>query len=302
MFAREYEYVVPSTLSPDDFAARVYTHLIAGDGSGPAFPKELYPDAWCWTKDLSPDEQPMEVPFIPKGSWIAARLSYFAGTEDKLKEHLTSQRRFVDRHLEFQLSLDVRDGTNAIGVIGVHFNLDEIRLEGRLSTPEHAKAVPDDIRSVLFDNALDDVAECSLALEEHKLGWNGETFIGAGLRPSRFALIREDEKVYEDLARRSVEFPKSDDTLANQPEVLERIGEYLAVESADCEFIEANLKYIRSAIIEDTHYWIWEYYESDNNKCYVTVSMSPTQNILGMRDAWEFSPEQYIYGDYHGIL
>jgi hypothetical protein len=34
----------------------------------------------------------------------------------------------------------------------------------------------------------------------------------------------------------------------------------------------------------------------------VTLSDGPKGTVLGMREAWKFTPEQYIYGDYHDLL
>jgi hypothetical protein len=302
LFEGDYRFEWPSTLDASAFPSSVYSTLVAGDGSGPPYPRELYPDAYVFTKDLAPDAQPMKVHFVPKGSWLVARLAFLAKDAKLLAEALVPTRDTIGNPV-FSLALDVCDVATgkSVGRVSIIFSFDEIRVEGRAEKRLDRKIVHD-LGSILFAGGLRDVAVCKYALEGKDLGWNGKKFLGEGMRKSRFALIREDDKAYEKLAKRRVKLPTGDDSAASDPKVLAWIADYLALETADGEYIEGNLQYIRSATIDDAHYSIWEYHESDGTKCFVTLSDGPNGAVLGMRDAWKFTPEQYIYGDFHELL
>jgi hypothetical protein len=276
--------------------------LVAGDGSAPTYPRELAPDAWVFTKDLAEDAQRMKVHFVPKGSWLVARLAFLAKDSNALVEALVSTRDIINTAV-FSLALDVREVATgkSVGCVSIIFSFDEIRVEGR-SQRGLDRPIVNDLQNILFAGGLQDVAVCSYSLDGKNLGWNGKKFLGEGMRKSRFALIREDDKAYGKLAKRRVKLSAGDASAAHDPNVLAWIGDYLKLETADCEFLEGNLRYLRSARIEEAHYSIWEYHESDGTKCYVTLCIGPKGSVLGMREAWKFTPEQYIYGDYHELL
>ena len=110
----------------------------------------------------------------------------------------------------------------------------------------------------------------------------------------------------ENLAKISVEFPHLDpNTPRHCPVPMDHIQDYLKLEDADRGSVETReLRFIRTALVERTQYWIWDYRESDGAHCYVTVSQSPEgHTCLGTRGDWlGLTPEQFILGDYHQVI
>lgn len=110
----------------------------------------------------------------------------------------------------------------------------------------------------------------------------------------------------EELAKIKVEFPYlSDNSAKSCPESMKEILDYLHMESPDEDDIEASdLKFIRTAKVENHEYWIWKFYEADGEECYVTVSKRPDDGTtIGYDDNFlNLTPEQYILGDYHGVF
>ena len=83
---------------------------------------------------------------------------------------------------------------------------------------------------------------------------------------------------------------------------MDDIQDYLRLEDADADSVEwRELNFIRTALVADTRYWIWDYRESDGAHCYVTVSCnSEGQLCVGMDGNWHgLTPEQFILGDFH---
>ncbi|MGA7711909.1 MAG: hypothetical protein WCA81_08415 [Rhizomicrobium sp.] len=114
-----------------------------------------------------------------------------------------------------------------------------------------------------------------------------------------------DPATNEELATLQVDFPRLfPDTPEGCPRKMDDIQEYLILEDADTDAVEhRDLKFIRTAMVENTKYWIWEYRESDGAQCYVTVSQNAERSMLAMDGNWDgLTPEQYILGDYRHMF
>jgi hypothetical protein len=84
------------------------------------------------------------------------------------------------------------------------------------------------------------------------------------------------------------------------PAEMSEILEYLEIEMAEeCE--ADDLEFIRTARLEDKVYWIWRTEDEAGEEVYVSVSRSDAGQVtLGSYDNDEgFTPEQYIFGEYH---
>ena len=66
---------------------------------------------------------------------------------------------------------------------------------------------------------------------------------------------------------------------------------------------DGNLTFLRTAQVEDTVYWIWEFI-SDGDKSFATATQDKEGNgCLGCdTDYYGLTPEQYILGDYHNCF
>ena len=113
-----------------------------------------------------------------------------------------------------------------------------------------------------------------------------------------------------DLAQVEVSFPRlRRDTAESCPVPPKDVLEYLHLESADFDKIKwSDLRFLRTAKVAKRRYWIWEFYESDGDHCYVTVWTTLWSGLLGGGcigyDAnWHtLTPEQFILGDYHDVF
>ncbi len=105
----------------------------------------------------------------------------------------------------------------------------------------------------------------------------------------------------EDLATIEIDFDHvSFDRVSEPNEIEPYLLEYLDREG----FTPDNgLKFLRTAQVEETVYWIWEF-TTDGEKSYATA----TQNKDGSTsvgcdtDYYSLTPEQYILGDYHNCF
>ena len=110
-----------------------------------------------------------------------------------------------------------------------------------------------------------------------------------------------------DLATVVVSFPRlADDSAAGCPVLMSDLLEYLAMEVPDGESLSADdLKFIRTADVEGTSYWIWRFREPDGNNAYATVSVrrGGSQPTIGYdADYYGLTPEQFILGNYHEVF
>ena len=262
------------------------------------FPRTLCPDSWRWYSTRPDDPKPKQVVHIPLGSWLLARLTFLLG-EQNASDYIR-----IDED-EYRMDLDVvSDSSEQMGCITVFSDLNQIRTVGQT----HLASQPDTVISALCDALCcrpDDLAVCRLEIADGVVGWDGCSFYGAHVRPSRFATFaqRDVHQQIEDLSTRSVTFPRMDDeSFAESKETVHSIIQYLRTEGDGDSLDAEDLHFLRSARVEASAYWIWKYLERDGTVCYVTISDGPNGICLGTSDSYGLSPEQYIYGDHKGWL
>jgi hypothetical protein len=89
------------------------------------------------------------------------------------------------------------------------------------------------------------------------------------------------------------------------PRTREEILEYLNVEApggteAGSENVVAfELNFIRTALVNDSKYWIWGFKGDDDLDCYVAVQETKQESILGFEETFGLTPEQWIVMDYY---
>ncbi len=114
-------------------------------------------------------------------------------------------------------------------------------------------------------------------------------------------------KAWKGLKRYTFELPK---LLLNVPWTCPRrkkeILEYLAVEarggsqSGSENVIEFDLKFVRTAKVKGSKYWLWSFEDGDGVECFVAVHKDETgRNILGFEEALGLTPEQWLVMDYY---
>ena len=101
----------------------------------------------------------------------------------------------------------------------------------------------------------------------------------------------------EDLAKININFPPIPNTESVDPNIfMPEMLEYLELEGFKPD---GELKYLRTALVEETSFWIWEF-TSDNEKCYATVDKKENAICYGCdTDYFGLTPEQFILGTYH---
>jgi hypothetical protein len=248
-FDGRFRYSIPARLSVDTFEATIYANFTWAIENRKEFPRELCPDAWKWFPDRDTSKLPMEVHYIPRGSWLSARLAQLFGGQDEFAS-LLREGNDITGEKELHLDIDVVEIANnkPVGKLTLKFNREMMQLEGRCLRGQD-RVISDDFEAVVCSSPLS-VARCDVRLRGQPIGWDGKQYFGEGTRRSRFAEIREEEEKHEKLKALNIELEHGDDSVANDSEVLSRIAEYLEVETADCEFIEGNLKHLRSAVID----------------------------------------------------
>jgi hypothetical protein len=113
----------------------------------------------------------------------------------------------------------------------------------------------------------------------------------------------------EDLYKINVSFPNAEgDSESTCPVSMKDILEYLDLEAPGGKnaggemIIEFELNFLRTALVNETKYWIWSFLDEDDTECYVTVSLPPSgPACLGYNDSFGLTPEQYIIADYFDI-
>jgi hypothetical protein len=104
-----------------------------------------------------------------------------------------------------------------------------------------------------------------------------------------------------ELAKIEINFPHVPFSEVSEPNEIELyLLDYLKVEGY---VPDSKIKFIRTAQVEDTVYWIWEYI-SDGKKTYAIATQDEEGNTsLGCdTDYYGLTPEQYILGDYHNCF
>ena len=100
----------------------------------------------------------------------------------------------------------------------------------------------------------------------------------------------------------SVSFPQLPDNSPVSPPCSEdRLFEYVRKESADVERADrARLKFIRTALVSEAKYWLWEYTEEDGELVYVICRVDlEGSNLIGLSTPNGLSHEQYMLADYY---
>jgi hypothetical protein len=109
----------------------------------------------------------------------------------------------------------------------------------------------------------------------------------------------------DELPNLDVAFPRlADDSAASLPVPMSEVLRYLGAEAAPEEPTEADLRFLRTARVEDADYWIWGYVESAGAECYVTVSRrADGETTIGYDENYDgLTPEQFILGEYHRLI
>ena len=84
------------------------------------------------------------------------------------------------------------------------------------------------------------------------------------------------------------------------------IQEYLGLEapggpeSGSSRVIDFELRFIRTALINGTYFWMWGFKDERNLDSYVTVRVTPDRKcITGYDEAFGLSPEQWLVMHYY---
>jgi hypothetical protein len=91
------------------------------------------------------------------------------------------------------------------------------------------------------------------------------------------------------------------DTAGSCPESFEQIMRYVQAESGDTDRAQADrLAFLRTALVQDTKYWLWNYVEEDGTVCFVVFRVRKDgSTYLGLSETKGLSPEQYLLADYY---
>jgi hypothetical protein len=112
---------------------------------------------------------------------------------------------------------------------------------------------------------------------------------------------------WKGLKGHSFEFPF---LMPNDPSECPRrkseIVEYLDVEapggseSGCSRVIQFDLRFIRTALVNNTKYWLWGFKDERDSDCYVAVQQTPDGDIiLGYDETFGLTPEQWMVMDYY---
>lgn len=107
------------------------------------------------------------------------------------------------------------------------------------------------------------------------------------------------------LAFVDIDFPRLEgDSVDGCPVPLRDLLRHLADEVPDGESLTApDLTFLRTALVDQTQYWIWTFNEPEGDRAYVTVSAGPAGVCTGYDpDYYGLTPEQFILGDYHHVF
>jgi hypothetical protein len=126
------------------------------------------------------------------------------------------------------------------------------------------------------------------------------------------SIPRRDElpEDFEELRHVPIELPRlPDDSAALCPALMSEILEYLSYEapggehSGSAEVIEFQLEFTRTALVEQTRYWIWRFTDSDNRESYVTVGIDGSgQQMMSYDETYGLSPEQRILAEHYDFV
>jgi hypothetical protein len=121
---------------------------------------------------------------------------------------------------------------------------------------------------------------------------------------------REDfPEKFEDLHNVNISLPFAEgESESTCPVSMKNIHEYLGWEAPGGKNIggemmnDFELKFLRTALVNETKYWIWSFLDENDAECYVTIALydnGPT--FTGYDETFGLTPEQYIVADYFDI-
>jgi len=126
------------------------------------------------------------------------------------------------------------------------------------------------------------------------------------------SIPRRDElpEDFDELRHVPVELPRlPDNSAALCPVPTSEILDYLSYEapggehSGSTEVIEFQLEFVRTALVEQTRYWIWRFADSDNRESYVTVGIDGSgQQMMSYDETFGLSPEQRILAEHYDLV
>jgi hypothetical protein len=71
-------------------------------------------------------------------------------------------------------------------------------------------------------------------------------------------------------------------------------------ESGSEAVIQFDLDFVRTALVNDSKYWLWRFKADAGLDCYVAVRETPAgDSILGFDEAFGLTPEQWLVLDYY---
>ena len=76
------------------------------------------------------------------------------------------------------------------------------------------------------------------------------------------------------------------------------------LESADLDDAkDESLRFLRTAQVEGSRYWLWSYTESDGEVCYVFFRVSADgDTLLSLSSTGGLSPELYLLADFYELV
>jgi len=83
------------------------------------------------------------------------------------------------------------------------------------------------------------------------------------------------------------------------------ILEYLDVEApggsqaGSGNVVPFELKFIRTALVNESKYWIWSFKADNGLDCYVAVQETQEESMLAFDETFGLTPEQWIVMDYY---
>lgn len=126
------------------------------------------------------------------------------------------------------------------------------------------------------------------------------------------SIPRRDElpEDFDELRNVPIELPRlPDDSAASCPVPMKDILEYLSYEapggehSGSAEVIEFRLEFVRTALVEQTRYWIWRFTDADGRESYLTVGVDAGgQEIMSYDETFGLSPEQRIIAEHYDFV
>ena len=89
------------------------------------------------------------------------------------------------------------------------------------------------------------------------------------------------------------------------PVPMDELMAFLQQETIAGESLRASdLEFVRTALVVDYRYWLWRFVDEGDFECFAHASVGPDgQGQVGYDDNFlEYTPEEYIFSDYLGVL